>query len=67
MQRWRPSGALMFADPDDSPILHQNKPEARANLERLRGLRADHPDVLLVNAHDASLLDALPAFPEPVA
>jgi glyoxylase-like metal-dependent hydrolase (beta-lactamase superfamily II) len=48
-------------------ILHEDKPRARASLERLRALRSDHPEIALVNAHDAALLARLPSFPEPFA
>jgi glyoxylase-like metal-dependent hydrolase (beta-lactamase superfamily II) len=48
-------------------VLHETKPEASATLDRVRRVRRAHPEVTLVNAHDASLLAQLPAFPAPVS
>lgn len=44
-------------------MLHENEPLASSTLSRLRAIREEHPDVTIVNAHDASLLAALPEFP----
>jgi glyoxylase-like metal-dependent hydrolase (beta-lactamase superfamily II) len=44
-------------------VLHEDKPAARATLDRLREIQHE---VALVNAHDASLLARLPAFPSPI-
>ncbi len=41
-------------------ILHEEKPAARATLDRLREI---WHDLALVNAHDATLLAQLPTFP----
>jgi glyoxylase-like metal-dependent hydrolase (beta-lactamase superfamily II) len=47
-------------------ILHENKPAARAALERLRTVHREG-QATVINAHDASLLDKLPSFPQPFA
>jgi glyoxylase-like metal-dependent hydrolase (beta-lactamase superfamily II) len=44
-------------------ILHEDKAAVARSLARFRALRREHPRVRLVNAHDASLLAAQPAFP----
>ncbi len=45
-------------------ILHEDKEHARVTLGRLRVLRRDHPEIAIVNAHDATLLRKLPPFPQ---
>ncbi|MDB4989206.1 MAG: hypothetical protein JWN04_4384 [Myxococcaceae bacterium] len=46
-------------------ILHENKPAAHAALVRLRALHGEG-QATIINAHDASFLDQLPAFPAPL-
>jgi glyoxylase-like metal-dependent hydrolase (beta-lactamase superfamily II) len=48
-------------------ILHEDKPQARVTLDRLRAIHRDRPEVSIVNGHDGALLEALPAFPAPFA
>jgi Metallo-beta-lactamase superfamily len=48
-------------------VLHEDKPSAQATLARLRALRRERADVMIVNAHDATLLGRLPTFPATVA
>jgi glyoxylase-like metal-dependent hydrolase (beta-lactamase superfamily II) len=48
-------------------VLHEENPQARGTLETLRTLHRERRDVVIVNAHDATLLAALPAFPRPFA
>ena len=47
-------------------MLHEDKAHARATLGRLRALRREGSNVMLVNAHDPTLLAALPRFPEAI-
>jgi glyoxylase-like metal-dependent hydrolase (beta-lactamase superfamily II) len=47
-------------------ILHEDKAGVARSLARFRALRRERPDIRIVNAHDASLLASLPAFPAPL-
>jgi hypothetical protein len=44
-------------------VLHEDRAAVATTLGRLRSLHRGRPDITLLNAHAAELLDRLPAFP----
>lgn len=48
-------------------MLHEDKPRVASTLTRVRMVKKRHPEVTIVNGHDASLLADLPRFPAPLA